>query len=343
MNNWDDKTNEELATLYQETKDNSLYEYFLQRNYGLLIEFINKYNKHLVNRQDELEQIGTIAMWEALKDFDITKGAKFSTYYTWHIKKQMSLYKRTMNIVRLPAHVMDNMQYYIDNPKGRILSVLSLSEPAGYDDDPDTTLEDLVESDELNPEDKLITDEERKALEPLLNHLAPREEFVVRLWLGLDRDRPRTLQECGDQVGVTRERIRQIVAKAIKRLRRYVHLYFDVEPYNPSQDKFHDKPKTHLRNYTEKTKNPKNKKTMGNERVLLDEYLDKYTGEEAGKIIRYIEHATPKTKYIFKVLVGEIKPYIAVQEYHKSLRTILRWCKELEDKLKEIIKVKEDK
>ena len=93
-----------------------------------------------------------------------------------------------------------------------------------------------------------MSEHDRNMLDPLLNNLKPREEYIVRLWLGLDIDRPRTLQECGDLVGVSRERIRQIVARAIKRLRIYAPQYYDVAKYDPNKNEYHEKPSTQIRN-----------------------------------------------------------------------------------------------
>lgn len=253
MKDWDSMTNEELVVLYQQTNNDKLFEYFLTRNEGLMYTFIGKYSKKYPQYADDLEQVGKIAMWEAMNAYKPEKGTMFSTIYFYYVKKQVNIYRRSNDTIRIPAYVLEDLDRYVKNPNGRILSTMSLNESAGYEDDPDVTLEDLVASNEPTPEDILIAEQERVALEPMLNNLKPREEYVVRLWLGLDIGRPRTLEECGQIVGVTRERIRQIVAKAIKRLRSYAHLYYDVPHYDPTKDIHNERPKTALRNYTDKT------------------------------------------------------------------------------------------
>ena len=117
MKEWSQMTNEQLVSIYQQTKDNKLFEYFLEKNEGLLFSFINKYLRKNPGLKDEFRQMGRIAMWEALVNFDSTKGVKFSTYYHWHIIKQVGLYKRYRDIVRLPAHVIEKYRLSYQKPR----------------------------------------------------------------------------------------------------------------------------------------------------------------------------------------------------------------------------------
>lgn len=252
MKDWDNKTNEELVFEYQKTNSEELFNYFLERNMGLLMSFVGKHISKYPQYGEEFIQYGRIAMWETMKAFK-SGLAKFSTLYHYYIKKQITYHRRYLHTVRIPAYVLEDLEKYLKDPGDRILNTYSLDEPVKTTEDQDGTLHDVVASDELTPEELVFQDLDHKALEPLLTHLKPRELYVIRLWLGLDRGHKRTLEECGTIVGVTRERIRQIVAKGIKRLRIYAHLYFDVPKYDPTKDKYYEKPKTEIRNYTDRT------------------------------------------------------------------------------------------
>ncbi len=210
--------------------------------------------KHYVGRGMlflDLIQEGNLGLMKAVDKFDYTKGFKFSTYATWWIRQAITrAIADQARTIRIPVHMVETInkmtrvqrQLVQDldrdptaeeiseamggelTPKRireiqRIaLEPVSFETPIGEEDD--SHLIDFIEDkDNESPVDyttKILLKEE---LDSILKDLTDREERVLRLRYGLDDNRPRTLEEVGKEFGVTRERIRQIEAKAIKKLK----------------------------------------------------------------------------------------------------------------------------
>jgi len=244
-----DLSPQERANLEWSVNDGDLArQHLTEANLRLVVSIAKRY----VNRGMallDLVQEGNLGLMRAVEKFDHTKGFKFSTYATWWIRQPITrAIADQARTIRIPVHMVETMnkvlrvQRQLHQELGREPSVeeiadkvdlspervrdiqrialepLSLESPVGEEED--STLSDFVRDEQaISPAIAAERDDLKDEIEDALHELGPREQAVMRLRFGLDDGQVRTLEEVGREFGVTRERIRQIEAKTLAKLR----------------------------------------------------------------------------------------------------------------------------
>lgn len=246
------QSNENLCLLIRQGNRQAVQDLCV-KNKKLVDKYATVYQKRYGNRLDfeDMEQVGFIGLIKAARKFEINQGNSFSTYAVWWIKQAIS--REIMDngyVIRIPVHMMERINkvarvenQYInlstEQRIGKISEELSMSREAvkeclilkrnylsytslnvSIGDEGDTELEEMLpEEGRISVEDIVVGGELKRDLETIISTLTQREQRVLRLRFGLDDGQARTLEEIGMEFNLTRERIRQIEAKALSKLR----------------------------------------------------------------------------------------------------------------------------
>jgi RNA polymerase primary sigma factor len=243
-----DKNEERELAKKAKEGDRKAKEKLILANLRLVISVANHYREEGISFSDLIQE-GNIGLIKAVEKFDWQKGFKFSTYATWWIKREILLYLwKEKRIVKLPKNeyigkiikfqeeylakkgklpsnkeISQNLKIPVARVK-EILSALSREVSIGHDrsEEVKENLEDLISSDGfVSPvEKKIEVLSKREMLLKALTILNPQEKRVIELRYGLLDDHPRSLEETGKAMNFTRERIRQIENRALKKLKK---------------------------------------------------------------------------------------------------------------------------